>query len=188
MQAAEAAEASLDPYQADAAHEPEAVSDEERVQRLDAMTAALTAKRKAAIDYRAQSGIEQIWLEDEDAFDGIDDANRAQEGASGSRHKYTKATSEGGTYTKTVTDNDSACILLPNITGPYVEAAAAAIADMLLPLDDWPFGLGPTPIPELAGVMEKIEELPDQQAVAISGKPPMAAGEVKAKINQEIER
>ena len=189
MQAAEAAEASLDPYQADAAHEPEAVSDEERVQRLDAMTAALTAKRKAAIDYRAQSGIEQIWLEDEDAFDGIDDANRSQEGASGTRHRYTKAASSSGTYTKTGTDDDSACILLPNITGSYVESGAAAIADMLLPLDDWPFALDTTPIPELTGIVEKVKELPDRQAVMVPGmQQPLPARQIRDNAEAEIER
>ena len=173
---------------------PEAVdkpemSEDERLQRLDALATSLAAKRRDAINYRSQSGIEQVWLEDEDAFDGIDDANRAQEGASGQRHRYTKAETSSGTYTKTVTDNDNACILLPNITGPYVESAAAAIADMLLPLDDWPFALDTTPIPELAGVMEKVKELPDQQGVMMPGmQQPMAAGEIKAKGEAEIER
>ena len=173
---------------------PEAVdkpemSEDERLQRLDALATSLAAKRRDAINYRAQSGIEQVWLEDEDAFDGIDDANRAQEGASGQRHRYTKAETSSGTYTKTVQDNDNACILLPNITGPYVESAAAAIADMLLPLDDWPFALDTTPIPELAGVLEKVKEMPDEQAVMVPGmQAPMAAGDIKAKGEAEIER
>ena len=183
-------EPGLDREQEAASQQQSQEAEQERILRLDALAISLAGKRKAAIDYRQQCGIETVWLEDEDAFDGIDDANRSQEGASGQRHRYTKATSSAGTYTKTDTDVDAnACILLPNITGPYVESAAAAIADMLLPLDDWPFALDTTPIPELAGVMEKVKELPDQQAVMVPGmQQPMAAGQIKEKGEAEIAR
>jgi hypothetical protein len=36
-----------------------------------------------------------------------------------------------------------------HITQPYVDMSAARAADMLLPTDDMPFGLEPTPIPEM---------------------------------------
>ena len=180
----------LDEFQLAALKEQQQKADQERIRRLDAMALSLSSKRKAAIDARAQSGIEQIWLEDEDAFDGIDDANRAQEGAQGSRHRYTKSKSSAGTYTKT--DNDAGenkCILLPNITGPYCEAGAASIADMLLPLDDWPFGLGPTPIPELTGLLEQVKQFDDEQSVQLPGAvAPQAAGDVKAQAEAQIEK
>lgn len=182
----------MDEYQRAALQAEERKKEEERIAKIEAMAKSLATKRKAAIDYRAASGIEQIWLEDEDAYDGIDDANRAQEGAQGARHRYTKAATSDGTYTKTETDtSDRRCILLPNITGPYVDAAAAAIADMLLPLDDWPFGLGTTPIPELAGIVEKVDNmgLPDEQPVQVPGMAaPIAAGQIRGNAEKEIER
>jgi len=164
--------------------------EETRIQRLDALAVSLLAKRKSAIDGRAQSGIEQIWLEDEDAFDGIDDLNRNQEGAQGSRHRYTKSASSAGTYTKDDGRPDpNACILLPNITGPYVEAGAAAIADILLPLDDWPFGVGTTPIPELTGLVEQIKGFPDDQMVQTPEmSAPHPAGHIRRRADEEMER
>lgn len=179
----------MDEYQRAAREADKRRQEAERIGRIEAMARSLAAKRKAAIDYRAQSGIEQVWLEDEDAFDGVDDANRAQEGAQGARHRYTKAATTSGTYTKAETATGNACILLPNITGPYVESAAASIADMLLPLDDWPFSVETTPIPELAGIIDQVKQMPDQQAVQIPGMSvPVPASQVLATAEAEIER
>ena len=47
-----------------------------RLQILEALGVALGAKRQAAITHRSNSGIEQIWTEDEEHYMGIDDANR----------------------------------------------------------------------------------------------------------------
>lgn len=182
----------LDEHQLAAAKEQQEKADAERIVRLDALALSLSAKRKAAIDARASSGIEQIWLEDEDAYDGVDDLNRAQEGAQGTRHRYTKSKSSSGTYTRNDQQVDAnVCILLPNITGPYVDSGAAAISDMLLPLDDWPFALGTTPIPELNVLAEKVGELPDQQGVIAPSQgvtEPVAAAQLKARVEQEMER
>ena len=188
--AAHTAPEQMDEYQLDAVKGQQRKADDERIRRLDALALSLSSKRRAAIDARAASGIEQIWLEDEDAFDGIDDLNRAREGAQGTRHRYTKSKSSAGTYTKNDTTEDATkCTLLPNITGPYVEAGAASIADMLLPLDDWPFGLGPTPIPELTGVLDQVKKVPDGEMVQVPGMPqPTAAGEVKAQAEAQIEK
>ena len=181
--------AALDEYQLAAAKEQEKRKDDERVKRLDSLAESLSTKRKSAIEARAQSGIEAIWLEDEDAFDGIDDANRAQEGAQGSRHRFTKSASSSGTYTRAEKVDENKCILLPNITGPYCEAGAAAIADMLLPLDDWPFGLGPTPIPELTGVIEQVKGVAENEQVMMPGMAaPDLAGNVKAQAEKAIEK
>ena len=156
----------MDEHQLAALHDEQKKAEAEKIARLDALAVSLASKRRAAIDARVNSGIETIWSEDEDAFDGIDDLNRQQEGAQGSRHRYTKSKSSAGSYSV----NDEApdanvCILLPNITGPYVEAGAATIADMLLPLDDWPFALDTTPVPELNGLIESIKDFPEDQMV-----------------------
>ncbi|MBU1287943.1 MAG: gp58-like family protein, partial [Alphaproteobacteria bacterium] len=165
-------------------------SDAARIERLDALALSLAGKRRAAIDARANSGIEQIWLEDEDAFDGIDDLNRATDGAQGTRHRYLKSKSSAGTYTKNDGETSpNVCTLLPNITGPYTEAGAATIADMLLPLDDWPFGVGPTPIPELVGITEQLKTVPDDQQIQVPGMAqPAPASQVRSQAEQEMDK
>ena len=80
-------------------------------------------------------------------------------------------------------------ILLPNITGPYCEAGAASIADILLPLDDWPFGIGPTPIPELVKVVEMVKKVPADQLVQVPGmQQPAAAADVQRQAEETLEK
>mgnify|MGYP001605573686 CR=1 FL=1 len=160
-----------------------------RIEKLNALALSMTAKRKAVINARRSSGIEQIWLEDEDAFDGVDDANRAQEGAVGTRNRYLKPSSLGGVVRSDNEEDPNKCILLPNITGPYCEAGAASIADILLPLDDWPFGIGPTPVPELVNALQRIKGFQPDQPVQMPGMPqPAAADQVKQQIEAELEK
>jgi hypothetical protein len=117
---------------------------EERMQRmakLQTLGDTLAASLKEAISGRSASGIEQIWTEDEEHFEGIDDANRGY-------------VTSAGTITKppgqlTAKDAQAQSIEFPNITRPYVEAAAAKVGDILLPTDDRPWALKETPVPEL---------------------------------------
>src|SRR3990167_4935814 len=192
MDVVDKVEQPLDEYQLAAVKEQQRQEEDERIVRLDALALSLSTKRKSAIDARAASGIEQIWLEDEDAYDGIDEINRQLEGAQGTRHRYTKSKSSSGTYSVNDAKPDAnTCVLLPNITGPYVDAGAAAIADMLLPLDDWPFALGTTPIPELNALVEKVGALPDEQPIVSPSRgivEPIAAGKIRGAAEQEMER
>ena len=144
-------------------------ADTRRLQLLEALGQALSGKRQEAITFRANSGIEQVWTEDEEHYMGIDDANRDELGAtvekpttSGSR-TYNKGNSENSDTVKST--------VFPNITQPYVDAAAARISDMLLPTDDRNFVIEPTPIPELA----EFEELADTP-IAPPPLPPAAPG------------
>jgi hypothetical protein len=114
---------------------------EMRQRQLEVLAIALKATRDDAVNGRSSSGIEDIWDEDEDAYEGIDDVNR---------HEY------GGPLKPAVSGTGSSpgpdtfgSTLLINITRPYVDAAAAKVADMMLPTDDKPWGIKPTPIPEL---------------------------------------
>jgi hypothetical protein len=50
--------------------------EEEQARRLDALGESLAQSRSDAINAREQSGIEQQWIEDEEFYQGIDDANR----------------------------------------------------------------------------------------------------------------
>lgn len=104
----------------------------------------LLSKRKEAIGGRAASGIEIEWQEDEEHYQGIDDANR--------QYQNTWAMSQPKRWAETGSNSGNAptrSVVFLNITRPYVDAASARISDMLLPTDDRAWLLKPTPIPRL---------------------------------------
>lgn len=111
--------------------------------RLDALGQSLAKTRAEAIAARQASGIEEEWLEDEEFYEGIDDFNRGE-----SRAWRQKPPGRA----ERRTDEGTQSTVFPNITGPYVDAAAARIADMLLPTDDRSWALKPTPMPDLVGI------------------------------------
>jgi hypothetical protein len=113
--------------------------------RADTFLISLLAKRKEAIDGRAGSGIEQDWAEDEEHYQGIDDANRAYATTS----NVIQAKNWAERYSRENPPGTRSVIFL-NITRPYVDAGSARVADMLLPTDDRSWALKPTPIPRLS--------------------------------------
>lgn len=167
---------------------------------LQTLGLAIAAKRKDAIDGRVASGIETIWKEDEEFYQGYDDANR---------HEFANTNSkptEGGA--SSVPKKRKGSTLFPPLTGRYVDAAAAKVADMLLPTDDRNFVVEPTPIPDVLDEEEGFPEVevpaqvqppqpgqapslmgmgmgmpppgqPANPAAAIMGNPAMAAGTQK---------
>lgn len=104
----------------------------------------LLAKRNEAVGGRAASGIEIEWQEDEEHYQGIDDANR--------QYQNTWQLTQPKRWAETGQSNGNAptrSVVFLNITRPYVDAASARISDMLLPTDDRAWLLKPTPIPRL---------------------------------------
>ena len=107
----------------------------------------LLSKRREAISGRAGSGIEEEWTEDEEHYQGIDDANRAFQNAN-QLFRSRKAALVG---TPVKEQGPSRSVVFLNITRPYVDAASARVADMLLPTDDRAWEIKPTPLPRLSG-------------------------------------
>jgi hypothetical protein len=124
-----------------AVEEKPKVSDEDRRAMLGKLSELVASKRKANIDWRVNSGIEAIWREDEDAYEGIDDANRHE-------HAFGGVTSKPGTPGVDPKPS-TGCTLLPNITQPYVDTAASKVADMLMPTDERNFVVEPTVEPDV---------------------------------------
>jgi len=108
----------------------------------------LLAKRKEAIAGRAGSGIEEEWTEDEEHYQSIDDANRAFQNAN--QLYRSRKSAVLGTAARQAPASRSVVFL--NITRPYVDAASARVADMLLPTDDRAWEIKPTPLPRLSGL------------------------------------
>lgn len=115
---------------------------EARQQRLDTLSMLVARKRDEAVAGRAASGIEQIWQEDEDSYEGFDEANRTES-------RVVKASTPAGGLTRQQPTGGTRSTMFLNITRPYVDAAAARVSDMLLPTDDRAFEIKPEPVPEL---------------------------------------
>lgn len=134
---------------------------EERINRLQSLSTVLVGKREEAVQARQLSGVEDDWREDEDHYEGIDDANRDLY-----RNRGKPLSPEGGTDKEKEQVVRSRIFL--NITRSYVDAAAAKVADMLLPTDDQNWGIEPTPIPSLVKNNKNQEPL-----LAPNGQPVM---------------
>lgn len=107
----------------------------------------LLARRREAISGRAGSGIEAEWTEDEEHYQGIDDANRAFQNAN-QLYRSRKAAIIGNDANR---PQAMRSVVFLNITRPYVDAASARVADMLLPTDDRSWEIKPTPLPRMSG-------------------------------------
>ncbi len=128
----------------------EKLSAEEQAQvdALNAFGLEIARKRKEAINARSQIGIEDEWIEDEEAYIGVDDANRAEYRSTWRKVKPVASGSAIQSSAKQPQPKVRSTALI-NITRPYVDAAAARIGDMLLPNDDKAWGIEPTPLPDL---------------------------------------
>lgn len=152
------------------AKEEERKQREEMMQRLDALGHSLAKTRSEAINARVSSGIEDVWYEDEEFYQGVDDANRGEQ-------KTAWRQKPPGQSTTTTAQQGSAkqtrSTVFPNITGPYVDAGAARIADMLLPTDDRSWALKETPIPEAVDASrgKYSKQMLDEAARMYPGKP-----------------
>lgn len=136
-----------------------------KAQALELLGLTLAGYRDDAIKARADSGIEQDWREDEEFYQGYDDANRHE-----FRAQRTKPT-EGGSTARTDQPRPTGSTVFPNLTQPYVDAASARVGDMLMPTDDRNFVFDPTPIPELVEFDDK-PKAPTQPAQMPGGGPP----------------
>lgn len=116
-------------------------------QHLDALGLELSKTRSEAIDDRESSGIEKEWREDEEYYEGIDDANRLDNSSWRS-----KPMGGGGAVESSAQPTGST--VFPNITRPYCDAASARASDMLLPTDDVSWAIDATPVPEIIGISE----------------------------------
>jgi hypothetical protein len=107
----------------------------------------ISAKRDEAKAARENSGITDVWRLADDAYLGIDEANR---------HEFADArwakpfSSEGPLTTNSppVHDTDRSTVFY-RLTMRYVDAATAKVCEILLPPDDKAFNFHPMPAPEV---------------------------------------
>jgi hypothetical protein len=145
---------------------------------LDSLGVSLASSRSKAMQDREASGIELEWEEDEEHYEGIDDANRGERKSWRGKPPGQADVPAGNLPATTST-------VFINITRPYVDAASARVADMLLPTDDRAWGIKPTPMPELANMAEGKfpPAIVRQAADQFPGQPEMA----RSKLHQAVE-
>lgn len=163
--------------------EQEAAQRKAMMERLDAFGQSLAKTRAEAIAARQTSGIEDEWIEDEEFYQGIDDANRGEFRNTWRMKPPGKTTAEGN---KTGTRST----VFPNVTRPYCDMAAARIADMLMPVDDRSFKIEPTPVPDLIELSEgkPSRDLQQQIKAQAAGMMPNAPDAEMQLLQQNVDK
>ena len=124
-----------------------------KAMRLDDISRVIAEKRDEAVKERKGSGIEEVWRAAEEAYLGMDDANRHEFG----KAKWAKPTTMDGPVTTEHQRNHTQeyrSTVFVRLTARYVDAGAAKVAEILLPPDDKPFSIEPTPVPDLINLKE----------------------------------
>lgn len=142
-------------------------AEDARQSRLDTFAGALVKRRKAAVDHRRMSGIEDIWREDEEFYEGIDEANRNES-------VTIKPRDNAGTGGASISDDESGgtgSTVFLNIARPYCDFSSGRAADMLLPTDDGNWDLRETPMPDV------IKAFGDATPLNVPGSPHTTIGD-----------
>lgn len=129
---------------------------QKRLSYLDDLAKQIAKKRDEAVRTRQESGIEAIWREDREFYNGVDDANRAN-------HPYTKSMGvTGGLMSNTNAEKPDGCTAFFNITRQFVDSASARMGDILLPAGEWNFTIKPTAVPELEKLKDSTQPVVGQ--------------------------
>ena len=133
-------------------------------------------KRDEAVKARKQSGIELIWEQDEDYYQGVDEANRDS-------HPMTKSASTSGGLSRSPNKSTTRCSSFFNITAQFVDSASARLGDILLPAGDWNFAVKPSPVQDddgspssVPGAVQGPDSLPQAQPLALPAPAAPAVG------------
>lgn len=146
------------------------MSEAMRAEQLATLSHELAGKRKEAIDARVASGIEIVWNNAEDAYLGIDDANRGEfTGAAWAKPN----SSTGPLQRESVNPDPSRSTAYPRLTSRYVDTGAAKLSEILLPIDDKAFSFEPTPDPDMVKQLDNMSP----QTHPLTGMPVMKVPE-----------
>lgn len=111
--------------------------DAEQEKRYAILAATVDQDIRAAIQARETSGIEDIWAEDDDQYNGVDELSAP----------FANVKTRDQVPRQPVQSPRSK-VFVP-ITKPKTDIGVARVSEMLLPNDDKPWDMEPTPIPEL---------------------------------------
>lgn len=142
-----------------------------RADDLAGLASTIAMLRDEAVAARKESGIEQVWMECEEAYLGIDDLTRAEFGQA----KWAKPmTMDGGLIRQTSQTDSTKATAFVAVTARYVDAGASKVCEIALPIDGKPFTLKATPVPEMADAAEDgtpAEQVTGQPMPGTDGQP-----------------
>lgn len=131
--------------------------------KLKEIGRVLAQKRDDAVKERKSSGIEGMWTQAEEAYLGVDNANRGEYEGS----KWAKPPTMDGPVrtgeTRATKSEEIRSTVFVRLTARYVDAGAAKLSEILLPPDDKAFSFEPTPIPELINAKDDERQLANPQ-------------------------
>jgi hypothetical protein len=164
----------------------DALDDSEAVQQRKAEIAAqraaleqmVAARIRDAIDARVQSGIEMVWLADQDQYDGIDDYVVTDNAPPATRRK-TEGQADAG--------NSQRSKVFLNITAPKTDIAVSRVQELLLPHDDRPWEITATPVPEFDKAADGMMDRELQLADGTMAKAKDVAAVMKAKAAEKAD-
>ena len=127
-------------------------------ERLTRISQALGKLRDEAIKGRRADDIDKIMMHCEEAYAGIDDANRGH-----FRGRWRKPTTgEGPVIVETGQKGEDGKVrssAFARMTARYVEIGSAKVAEILLPADDKAFAFSATPVPEVVDGLKDARQL-----------------------------
>lgn len=147
---------------------------------------------------KARTDIEDRWCDAEEAYAGIDDANRADVNGG---HQWTKSMSKDGPIQQdSVPDTGNRSTLYVRLTQRYVDAGTAKLGEILLAPGAKSFSFTATPVPELIDAKEDnrqvlLDHLPGSPPamrparpgeIAAPAVPPAAAAPVPAPVGGPV--
>ena len=116
----------------------------ERLSKIQDLSQSLVKKRDTAVTARSSCGIEQIWREDELAFEGMDESYL--------RTRMIDFATQTAQAKDSHKDAKRSRVIM-NIVRPKCETAEGRFSDIQLPTDDRNWGLKTTPVPEVVDAL-----------------------------------
>lgn len=116
--------------------------DQHSRQEVDKLHGVFTKMRDDWVQYRANSGVEKRWRKNAQLYFGEH---------TNSTGEFENTLRNGPPARKAADGNRSRVVI--NIVRPKVDQAVARMCEILFPVDDRNWGLKPTPLPEMAGMV-----------------------------------
>lgn len=137
---------------------------------LSTIGVQIAAKRDEAKAARTSSGIEALWMEAEEAYIGIDDANRHE--FSEARWAKPMALEGPVTTSKPPRGMEHKSTVYLRLTSRYVDAGSAKLSEILLPADGKAFSFSEMPVPELIEAKEDESQVVHHETGVTLTRPP----------------
>ena len=129
----------LTPEELEALEEAAAAEKLQQEELRQKLGQVLVTHRDSAVKFRNASGIEQQWAEDQAYYEGQEETTR---------NLWYKGTDMSSPLIAKTKSKYRSKVFL-NITRPYVETAASKVIEVLSPVDERQWSLGPSAVPNL---------------------------------------